>query len=241
MGRDEALARKLLAGGDQSFLRVYEWEPWAISLGRHQPEGQIVAGRCEADGIDVVRRPTGGRAILHAEELTYCVVLRSDDRDVHGVYNMIGMALQTGLRKFGVEATLERSQPRFNRLYRAPSSIPCFSSSARYELVWQGRKLIGSAQRRFGSGDDIVVLQHGSILCGPAHSRLVDYLHLEDGQSGDQIRAELQGRTVTLADMINGPADRRRLATCLREGFEETLAIEGGMEQSLSFPDGNYG
>ena len=149
MEADERLAEGLLLGGGDATLRLYTWSPWAISLGHHQDPREIDSEQCLVDGIDVVRRPTGGRAILHAEELTYCIVMPADGQSVIQVYNAIGVALLRGLRNYGVVASLEKSQPNFPSLYRQASSVPCFSSSARYEIAFQGRKMVGSAQRRY--------------------------------------------------------------------------------------------
>ncbi len=140
-------------------------------------------------------------------------------RSILHVYNEISRALVRGLLLFGVKASVQRSQPDFAEAYRQPSSIPCFSSSARYEIEWGGRKLVGSAQRRFsGEGGD-VVLQHGSILCGPAHQDLARYLRLGDGVVRDQIRNALRERTIDLSTILNRCVDTEELAVCIRRGF----------------------
>ena len=115
MERDEALARALQTQGDDGVqvLRLYGWEPPAISLGHHQDASTIDQERLQRDGIDLVRRPTGGRAILHHEELTYCVVMLSGRRSILQVYNAISEALVKGLALYGVEVSLQRSQPDF--------------------------------------------------------------------------------------------------------------------------------
>ncbi len=213
-----------------STLRLYRWNPWAISLGYHQSADDLDAGLCAADGIDIVRRPTGGRAILHAEELTYCLVMETGRRSVLQVYNDISRALVRGLQLFGVPVALQKSQPNFAETYRQASSIPCFTSSARYEIEWGGRKLVGSAQRRFPDGERDVVLQHGSILCGPAHRRLVDYLHVADPKVRDQIRNEMTEKTVELSEILGAPPDLEHLAGCIRRGFE----IEWGIAFDIS-------
>ncbi len=222
---DEALVRRLDDGSGLPTVRVYRWKPWAISLGHHQNITDIDGRLCRQDGIDIVRRPTGGRAILHAEELTYSVVMPADRKGIHGVYNEISSALVEGLRQFGVVVSLQRSQPDFARLYRSPSSIPCFSSSARYEIEWQGRKLVGSAQRRYsGQGGDIV-LQHGSILCGPAHRRLADYLMLPDLHDRESVREDLDGKTADLQEASGKPVNLEELSDCLRKGFERSWGV----------------
>jgi len=225
MEKDESLALDLLRGGGESVLRLYTWSPWSVSLGRHQVEGEIDRERCLADGIEIVRRPTGGRAILHAEELTYCVAMMANGQSVLQVYNAIGVALLRGLRAYGVHVSLEKSQPNFGTLYRQTSSASCFSSSARYEIVLDKRKLVGSAQRRYGSGEGTVVLQHGSILCGSAHLRLAEYLRLPDEGTRQAIRENLKSRTANLGDVMGNRVDFDLLSRCVKEGFEREWGI----------------
>jgi lipoyl(octanoyl) transferase len=225
MALDEAAARRMQDGTGEPLLRLYRWTPWAISLGHHQSTADIDLSRCRADGIDVVRRPTGGRAILHAEELTYAVVMPAGRKSILQVYNEISEALVCGLRDFGVEVALQRSQPNFTEAYRHASSIPCFTSSARYEIEWNGRKLVGSAQRRFGEGEIDTVLQHGSILCGNAHRRLAGYLALEDADILQRIRAEMEAKTTDLREITGTEVDLPRLARAIRRGFESAWGI----------------
>ena len=226
MALDESLARTLASGGGAPTLRLFRWKPWAISLGYNQQSGEIDAERCSADGIAIVRRPTGGRAILHAEELTYSVVMPALRKSILQVYNDISTALVRGLALYGVEASLARTQPDFAKEYRSPSSIPCFASSARYEIEWRSRKLVGSAQRRFGGPAGDVVLQHGSILCGDAHCRLADYLAAPEAEARERIREVLRGRTADLRMITGEPVGMAPLAGCIRRGFEETWGLE---------------
>ena len=233
MRRDEASARLLQESpGPESLpsLRLYRWRPWAISLGHHQSPEDLDHDRCAVEGIDVVRRPTGGRAILHAEELTYCVVMYTGRRSILTVYNDISHALVRGLHLFGVDVALQKSQPNFPEEYKHASSIPCFTSSARYEIEWRGKKLVGSAQRRYGDGECDVVLQHGSILCGPAHRRLTEYLHLEDPALRSRVRREMEEKTVDLREITGSSVDVDDLAGCLKRGFEEEWGIQFNCE-----------
>ena len=222
---DEMLARNLQNEGGSPVVRLFRWKPWAISVGYNQGTDDIDVAGCVRDGIDIVRRPTGGRAILHAEELTYSVVMYAGRRSVLQVYNEISGALVRGLRLFGVEATLQKSQPDFREEYKHASSIPCFTSSARYEIEWCGRKLVGSAQRRFGDGEHDVVLQHGSVLCGPAHKRLAGYLDLGNPALLERLQRELGSRTVDLAEILGRAVDPGELASCIKKGFEQEWGI----------------
>lgn len=218
MAMDLADAEALAAGAGSPSLRLYGWDPWAISLGYNQSEDEIDGERCRAEGIDLVRRPTGGRAILHAEELTYCIVMPAGRRSILDVYNDISLALVRGLGLYGVDAALQRSQPNFPEHYRSLSAIPCFTASARYEIEWDGRKLVGSAQRRVAGGTQ-VVLQHGSILCGPAHKRLPEFIRADETVR-ELLRSELDAKTVDLAEATGRPVDIDHLAECIRRGCE---------------------
>jgi lipoyl(octanoyl) transferase len=212
---DVARAEALQAGAGRPLLRLYRWAPWCISLGRHQDEADLDASAVRAAGHDIVRRPTGGRAILHAEELTYSVVIPSEGRGVMEVYRHISEALAEGLRMLVPGIEMAKSQPDFQKLYREPGSIPCFSSSARYEIEYEGRKLVGSAQRRFGGA----VLQHGSILIGAAHLELSSMLALPDEQRA-MIRQDMERHTVTLNEILGREARAEEVAECLAQGFQ---------------------
>ncbi len=221
MAFDAGLARRMSADPAlPPMLRLYQWQPWAISIGYHQTMRDIDAVRCDEAGVDMVRRPTGGRAILHAEELTYCLVMPAGRKSVLEVYNQISRALVRGLALYGVEVALQKSQPDFRAEYRKAASIPCFASSARYEIEWGGRKLVGSAQRRISGPGGDAVLQHGSILCGPAHRRLPEFLALDDPAAIAELHAMLATRTVDLADILGHEVDLPALSDCIRRGFE---------------------
>ena len=216
MRYDVTRAGMLDAGLLPPSVRVYGWDPWCISLGRHQSEDDIDQGRVEAAGYEIVRRPTGGRAILHAEELTYSVIMPSDGRGIMEVYRSISEALTAGLQELVPEIDIARSQPNFRKLYREAGSIPCFSSSARYEIEFAGKKLVGSAQRRIGSA----VLQHGSILIGEAHLGLADFLAVDETQR-QQLRHDMRAHTITLQDILQRPVSFEEVARTVKKGFEK--------------------
>lgn len=204
-----------------AMLRVYNWKPWCISLGRHQKIEEIDQERTAAAGYDIVRRPTGGRAILHAEELTYSVIMPSEDRGIMEVYRQISEALTAGLQLLVPEIDIAKTQPNFQKLYREAGSIPCFSSSARYEIEFGGKKLVGSAQRRIGS----TVLQHGSILIGEAHLALADFLAVSD-EAREQLRQDMRSHTITLQEILGRPVHRDEVRDALIQGFSRSWGVE---------------
>lgn len=221
MDFDVRRAEAVDAGTAGAMLRVYNWKPWCISLGRHQDIAEIDEAATAAAGYGIVRRPTGGRAILHAEELTYSVVMPSEERGIMEVYRLISEALTAGLQILVPEIDIARAQPNFQKLYREPGSIPCFSSSARYEIEYGGKKLVGSAQRRIGSA----VLQHGSILIGEAHLALADFLAVE-GDVREQLRHDMRAHTITLQEILGRPVHRDEVRDAIIEGFRRAWGVE---------------
>lgn len=156
MARDHAMAHVL--GPSEGYLRFYTWERATVSLGRNEPaRGLWDLDRIADEGVDLVRRPTGGRAVLHHRELTYAVAApASGPGSMRRLYRAVNAALVEGLTRIGVPAELASRRGRTP----SPASGPCFDEPAEGEIVVNGRKMVGSAQVRLES----VLLQHGSIL-----------------------------------------------------------------------------
>lgn len=225
MQTDASLVDALRNGEERCTVRVYAWSPWAISLGRNQSLDHLDLDKATRSGIDVVRRPTGGRAILHARELTYSVAMIVESGSVAEVYRRISQALVGSLKFLGVDALLEKSQPHFPALYRESSSAACFVSSARHEVKVNGKKIVGSAQRRYVREDGReAVLQHGSILLGPEHRRLGEYLRLND-QERKAVKEELESRTTDLSAVLGVSVGFEDVAEAVKAGFERTWNI----------------
>jgi lipoate-protein ligase A len=226
MEYDEALARALVEGTGNPTIRVYGWQPFAISIGWNQSIDEIDVNKTSAAGIDVVRRPTGGRAILHANELTYSVVMRVHNKNVLTVYEDISRALVAGLQELGAPVAIEKSQPHFPSLYRSASAVACFSSTGRYEIKCKGRKLVGSAQRRYAAGDgEEVVLQHGSILLGSEHKQIVDFLNLPSEEQRIALLQELDEKTTELSTVLNRVVNYDKTADAILQGFRKAWFI----------------
>ena len=157
MAVDEALLARARTTGEAAF-RVYTWLRPTLSLGRHQAaRGLYSPERAATLGVDVVRRPTGGRAVLHAREVTYCVAAPVAPGEALGAaYARVNQVLLEGLRRLGVDAHLAEPSGRAP----LPTGAPCFEIPVAGEIVVAGRKLVGSAQYREGGA----FLQHGSIL-----------------------------------------------------------------------------
>lgn len=202
-------------------LRFFKWKPYCISLGRNQDETDIDAAGAHRDGIEIVRRPTGGKAVLHAEELTYSVVMETAGLSVRDSYNRISSALVAGLRKLVPELELSQSSADFQKLFRDPAAIPCFSTSAVYEVEYMARKVVGSAQHRFGE----VLLQHGSILTGSFHKKLIDYLKVDEDVR-EKTRADLDSHTASLGDILGRIPSLDEVSGAVKYGFESAFGAD---------------
>ena len=233
MRRDEAMAEACRIDS-RPRLRLYSWRPWTLSLGHHQDDASIDRVGLERAGYGIVRRPTGGRAVFHAEELTYAVAMPASGDSVHDTYARISEALRRGLAHVGADVTFARSQPDFREHYAVDDSASCFSASALNELVWNGRKLVGSAQRRYAH----VLLQHGSLLVGSAHLSIVDFLFPgADELQRDRMKRRLASRTATLFDILGADTPAfYELATAIVRGFAETFDASMLLESDLTRP-----
>ncbi|NOX65993.1 MAG: hypothetical protein GXO85_09400 [Chlorobi bacterium] len=203
---------------NQAYFRLYRWEPYAISLGANQSFEEINTEKANEDNIDVVKRPTGGRAILHAEELTYSIVLPvSFGLAAREVYNKTSVALSKGLGMYNDKlrsVELESHQPDFKNELDQPSGALCFASTAKSEVKFNNKKLIGSAQRKMNN----IILQHGSILCGKYHTKLPYYL--SDKSSVESLLDELQSKTTEISTITNQDINYSRLSDSILTAFE---------------------
>ncbi len=189
MAVDEAILDAVAAGIAPPTLRFFQWRPACLSLGYFQPYAVVDDGACTASGVGVVRRPTGGRAILHDRELTYSVALPlaalGGDQAIEPSYFRLSQALLEGLRASGAWVTLARVEPDGG----GGHGPACFDRASAHEILLDGRKVVGSAQvRRAGA-----LLQHGSILFEPQVEALLGCLRLEVGERDRWRRSMVQG------------------------------------------------
>ena len=212
MALDHALAMSARRG--DGVLRLYSWTPRTVSFGRHEPVNRVYdRGAADAAGIEFVRRPTGGRVVLHDAELTYGLVL--PDRTYggpKGVYTKIHEGLAHGLNQLGVGAEVAAGG-----VVLTPDAGPCFQVPAPGEVVVGGQKLVGSAQVRIGNA----LLQHGSIIL-----------------DGDQSELNLLNST---ADRVPAPATLRALVGEVST-WDVAEAITGGLQVALGgeWNEGEY-
>lgn len=237
MAVDAAILQAVEAGEAPPTLRLYGWKPWCVSLGYFQkPERELDAAAMRERGWDVVTRPTGGRAVLHADELTYSILAGKGEAAWCGTladsYEAIGTAWSRALSGFGLDmvrgappgaglrqgatgrdaaapvpsvSSVPSTPPPISPTSSAPRGLapapPCFASSARSELVFGTRKVVGSAQRRTREA----FVQHGSIPVTPDHERLVEVLPLDEAARA-AYRDTLRTHAVSLGEIAALPA-----------------------------------
>lgn len=226
MERDESLVRTLAQGS--AIIRLYSWKPHAISLGYSQPMDQVDQAKAFRAGIEVVRRPTGGRAVLHSDELTYSTVFRVAQGVPIGLLHdhIVGL-LVGGLKLLGPEAdqisitTPDSHSTREAYRGRGPAKVSCFASTSRHEATHHNKKFIGSAQRRFGD----VVLQHGSILLSDDHIRIADFL-VGDDPARQEMRTLLSEQTTSLSSMFGRRITPEMAASALAQHLSNAIPSE---------------
>jgi len=224
MACDEALGAAVCAGKSLPVVRFFRWEAPTISFGYSQQiADEVDVAAVRADGVGLVRRVTGGRAVLHADEITYSIICAEDDPVAAGgiiaTYTRISTGLAAGLRRLGVAAEMARSSEPLSGPRTDQATVPCFGSTSRAELVVNGRKLVGSAQHRMRG----LVLQHGSILLGPYHQRVVRYLQVDDAVR-DRYARRLAESTTSLAE-LGWKGRETTLIESLAAGLAEALGI----------------
>lgn len=217
MARDMAVLEAVAAGASPPTVRLYGWHPACLSLGRHQRDDAADLGFCQARGIDVVRRPTGGRAVLHHRERTYAVAAPLGSgplpRPLQEAYRLICRGLVAAARRVGVAAELTGGEVNLN-LPGPRTAVPCFEAPAGGEVVVAGRKLVGSSMRAF----DGHVLQHGAMLLDWSSA-------LQAGSMGLADDRELRPHVTTFREQLGRPLSAVELDAAVVAGLAETLVV----------------
>jgi lipoate-protein ligase A len=217
MARDVAILEAVSAGEGSPTLRLYGWKPPCLTLGRHQGLEAADLAFCRREGIDVVRRPTGGRALLHHLELTYSVVAPLGTaplpRPLQDAYRTICRALVRAMHLLGVTAELTGGEVNLE-LPGPRTTIPCFEAPAGGEVVVNGRKLVGSAMRAHGGA----ILQHGAIV--------LDWDgRLQAGSMGLADDSGLRPHITTLRDELGRLPGRSEVSEAVVAATGEILGI----------------
>jgi len=227
MALDEALLHGAIAGG-QPVLRIYAWQPPAVSLGYFQQlDESIDRAEITRRGFGLVRRPTGGRAILHKDEVTYSVAARHQDitggSSLMGSYRSISRAIEAGLQILGVAAELAERSGHARQQNKHSLPTVCFAQPAKVDMVVGSRKIVGSAQtRRAGA-----LLQHGSI---PLSIDPQEHLAVMPGGLRTEAEPEPSGEQLGelacgIADILGRTPSFDETAQALAAGFAQALAI----------------
>ena len=217
MALDDQIARQK---NSPSFLRFYSWKPYTVSIGYHQSSDILDKNACFENGVDTIRRPTGGRAIFHSDELTYSLVLREEEMALSEAYIKVHSAIASGLSKLGVKSNLVKTVPNRAELSPKSDKTSCFTASARTELEYNGRKIVGSAGKKYENS----LLIHGSILLGNKHKEIVDYLYLSDERKRS-MKHELDSKSDNLSDILGRAVEPMELIIPLRDSFSREFQI----------------
>jgi lipoate-protein ligase A len=217
MAIDEALLKLHARGESPPTLRFYQWDPPAISLGALQRKLGFDVGACRRSGLDVVRRPTGGRAVLHQNDLTYSVVAGTREGvpvTLADAYRLLCRGLLEGFHLLGVEAELGQEK------VRADQPGVCFLRSLMGDVAYHGRKFVGSAQTWSGSS----LLQHGSILLEPQVETWVELLGT-DSEARRKHRKDLKRRMTSLSEILGIVPPISTVKAALAQGMAQALGV----------------
>jgi lipoate-protein ligase A len=222
MALDEAILEHVYRGASSPTLRLYAWNPPCLSLGHAQPFADVDMARLKSHGWEVVRRATGGRAILHTDELTYSVIAPNDEPRVAGTvlesYNRLAQALLHAVRD--LELPVEMKEGKADNS-SAPNPV-CFEVPSTYEITVNGKKLIGSAQARKKEG----VLQHGSLPLSGDLTRICDALAFPSEAARTEAAQRLLSRATTVESALGRVVDWETAAQAFVRAFEAQLQIK---------------
>ena len=217
MAVDQAILGLHANGKSPPTLRLYQWSPPAVSLGFCQKRHNLDLAACRRLGIEVVRRPSGGRAVLHLGDLTYAVTAGTAEgipSAVTAAYRLICDGLLRGFRRLGIEARMGRG------VIKPSQQDICFLRGTLGSIVYQERKFVGSAQTWHSSS----MLQHGSIILVPQIEALVS-LWPRSADSPAELRAKLEGRIISLQEILGQLPEIKEVKAAIREGIAQALGI----------------
>lgn len=228
MAMDEALLDWHSEGLIPPVIRFYEWNPATLSIGYFQSvEKEIDMEAVKRLGLGFVRRPTGGRGVLHEHELTYSVIVTesypSMPATVTEAYRVISEGLLLGFQNLGLDAyfSVPNTDEQKENL-KKPKSAVCFDTPSWYELVVEGKKVAGSAQTRQKG----VILQHGAILLDLDEDKLIQTFKFASDKVRDKVRKGLSQKAVSINKIISKPITIEECKTAFKKGFEDALEIE---------------
>ncbi|MEK8130500.1 biotin/lipoate A/B protein ligase family protein [Paenibacillus filicis] len=231
MAVDEAILTAHSEGLAPPTVRFYGWSPATLSIGYFQKaKDEIDFGALKREGYGFVRRATGGRAVLHDQELTYSMIVSESypgiPRSVTEAYRILSQGLLLGFRRLGLAADMvQLASPEEQEKYASMGSAACFDSPSWYELVVEGRKIAGSAQTRAKG----VVLQHGSILLDLDADALFDLLLFNSDRIKDRMKQQFLRKAIAINDLLRSvgrePVGLAEVVSAFEAGIAEGLNI----------------
>lgn len=223
MAADEAILESVYMGDSQPTLRLYAWQPACLSLGHAQPFAEVNTAELAAKGWTIVRRPTGGRAILHVDELTYAVIAPETEPRVKGgvleSYLRLSQALLDTLQRLGLSPEANEKHSAKTAGHQNPV---CFEVPSNYEITVQGKKLIGSAQARRKEG----ILQHGALPLFGDLTRIISVLNFEDAAAQARAESRLLEHATTVERELGKPITWQKASTAIQQAFTEALNLD---------------
>lgn len=233
MAVDESILESIGHGESLPTLRLYAWDPACLSLGHAQPIADVDRARLQARGWQVVRRATGGRAILHTDELTYSVTGSAEEPVLAGgvleSYNRIAQALLSAVKSLELPVEMKDGKADGNS---APNPV-CFEVPSTYEITVGGKKLIGSAQARKKEG----VLQHGSLPLTGDLTRICQALVFDSVSARENAAQRLLARATTVEAALGRAVSWETAAQAFIHAFESQLGVcfeKGELSESES-------
>jgi lipoyl(octanoyl) transferase len=228
MALDEALLEWHSKGLINPTVRFYGWDPATLSIGYFQKvEKEINLEAVQKYGLGFVRRPTGGRGVLHEHELTYSVIVSADHpkmpQGVTESYRVISEGVLEGFKNLGLNAYFAVPKTKEEQdLLKSPRSAVCFDAPSWYELVVEGRKVAGSAQTRQKN----VILQHGSIILDIEEKKLFDLFKFPNERVRERMLKGFSKKAVAINELSEKTITIEEAEIAFKKGFEKGLGIE---------------
>ena len=228
MALDEALLDFHSEGEIPPVIRFYEWNPATLSIGYFQSAKKDVDfDAVKAQNLGFVRRPTGGRAVLHESELTYSIIVTEQYPEmpagVTEAYRVLSEGLLLGFQNLGLDAyfSVPDTEEKLADL-KKPKSAVCFDAPSWYELVVEGKKVAGSAQTRQKG----VILQHGAILLDLDEEKLLSLFKFSSPEMKEKMREKLPQKAVAINQLTDKQITIPQCVEAFKKGFEQALDIE---------------
>jgi lipoyl(octanoyl) transferase len=222
MAVDEAILESVYKGDSPTTLRLYAWQPACLSLGHAQPFSEVNIQALAANGWEVVRRPTGGRAILHVNELTYAVIAPETEPRVKGgvmkSYLRLSHTLVEALKLLGLAPQANKKNQQDKK--EKPNPV-CFEVPSHYEITVNGKKLIGSAQARRQEG----ILQHGTLPLYGDLTRIITALAFQNEDLASQAHERILAHATTVERELGTPPTWQQASDAFQQAFIRNLNL----------------